>query len=166
MRLRTVDFKRLARWCRNARSMAKSCLPKSASQIEVDGLSKAIRLGTEYGLGIIDGRTTGLLNAAQGTYTHECIKRNLATLPERYKVQNCMIEIPSPGLPSLEVGPSTYKLQAILVIAEGILEQVHLLCCRGSLGSFPSPRNLTRYLGGYGIVSHLLFSSPAGLTEM
>lgn len=110
MRLRTVDFKRLARWCRNARSMAKSCLPKSASQIEVDGLSKAIRLGTEYGLGIIDGLTTGLLNAAQGTYTHECIKRNLATLPERYKVQNCMIEIPSPGLPSLEV--RTINIQA------------------------------------------------------
>ena len=156
----------MPRWCQNARSTAKSCLPKLASQIEVNGLTKAIRLGTQYGLGTMNNRMTGLLNVAQGTFTHECIKRNLATLPAKYKVRNCVIEVPSPGLPLLEVEPSAYQLQAILVIAEGILEQVHLLCCRGSLGSFPSPRNLTRYLGGYGIVSHLLFSSPAGLTEM
>ena len=137
-----------------------------ASQIEVDGLTKAIRLGDQYGLSTMNNRTTGLLNVAQGTPTHESIKLNLATLPERYKVRGCVIEVVSPGLPSLEVEPSTNQLQAILVIAEGILEQVHLLCCHGSLGSFPSPRNLTRYLGGHGIVCHLLFSSPVRLTEM
>jgi len=151
--MKFIDWTKLPRWS-SRMATARSCLPPTATQEQRSALATCLEIGFQLGLDVLRDRSRPLLTVSQGRYTHLALLEQLGHLPTELRVIPIRIEVPTPALPSLLIEEGVVEVEGRAVLADGEIQQVHLLIGHGSINSFASPQNEARFRMAIGMVSY------------